>query len=228
MVFCSGITNIKFCETHPDLSFNVNVLKTTELINYFISKKIFVIFLSTSSVFDGNIKLPNEGSVVNPNTIYGFQKSEVERLSSSISNANIFLAIVRITKVINLNREPFRTFLCKLKSAEEIFPFSDLIFSPVSLNYIASSLIKIAKNREAGIYHLTGSEDINYYDFLMKISKFMKLNTELVKQCNTTDLKNSPLFTPKYASLGLTNKNLKLMIKSQPIEEVMKFLELPI
>ncbi len=222
MVFCSGITNIKFCEIHPDLSFNVNVLKTLELINYFISKKIFVIFLSTSSVFDGNIKLPNEKSVVNPNTIYGFQKSEVERLSSSILNANIYLAIVRITKVINFKKEPFRTFLSKLRNGEEIFPFSDLIFSPVSLNYVTSSLINIAKNREAGIYHLTGSEDINYYDFIKKISKFMKLNAELVKEGNKIDVKNSPLFTPKYASLGLTNKNLKLMVMSQPIEEMIK------
>jgi dTDP-4-dehydrorhamnose reductase len=225
VLICSGITDINFCQSHPVFSFNVNVIKTLELINYFISKKIFVIFLSTSSVFDGNIKFPNEKNVLNPSTIYGFQKSEVERLSSSILNANIFLAIVRITKVINFNREPFRTFICKLRNAEEIFPFSDLTFSPVSLNYVTSSLLKIAKNREAGIYHLTGSEDINYYDFLKKISKFMKLNTELVKQGNTIDIKNRPLFTPKYASLGLTNKNLKLMIKSQPIREVVKFSE---
>lgn len=205
-VLCAAVTGYDSAE-HDPLSRHVNVTNTVRLARQLVDQGAFVVLLSTNAVFSGTQSSPAEASATDPVTAYGRQKAEAEAqlLSLTVSKASAGrLAIVRLTKVVSPGIQPFATWVEQLLAGKPIKPFSDLIFSPVSMTYVVTGLARLVQAREAGIHHCTGSVDMSYAEFAAELVAHLNLDLSLVEPVTSIQAGVTLPFRPAFAALGVT------------------------
>ena len=77
-IICAGVTSSEKCQNNES-AYIVNVVSTLKLIDKLAANGIFVIFLSSSQVFDGSIPDYPRENICNPLSIYGHHKNLVEK-----------------------------------------------------------------------------------------------------------------------------------------------------
>src|SRR5258706_467455 len=98
-VICAASTNMKYCSDNPELTRRINVTGTMHLIEHLINNGVFVVWLSSGAVFNGDQPRYAVDSATSPVTEYGRQKAEVERtLLSNVDSSKY--AIVRTSKIV--------------------------------------------------------------------------------------------------------------------------------
>ena len=153
-VICAVVSRIDYCRRHPELSYQVNVEKTTLLINDLLALGVKPVFLSTSFVFDGIDGYYTESDPRNPISEYGRHKEEVERyLQEDVPGA----LILRLDKVVgdspdenHLFSEWYRWSL----NGSPITCISDQFLSPTSVDDIASAVLLACEAELTGVYHV--------------------------------------------------------------------------
>ena len=158
-VICASITKRDACRRDPENSARVNVDGVSRLVTRLVDQGAFVIYLSTSQVFDGKTphRLPDEP--YSPVTEYGRQRVKVERDLSRWGDA---VAIVRFTKILRPSDPLFTAWSDALRRGEPIHPFSDMVLSPVPLSCAVSVLRLVVDARLPGILQVSGDRDISY------------------------------------------------------------------
>ncbi len=169
---CAAQTDIRTCEDDPAGTRLLNVTRTLELARHLHAAGSEIVFLSSNLVFDGIEDRPIPSTPYSPVTEYGRQKSETEKsLLESVPRA----AIVRLTKVVHPRFSIFQEWLRDLKNGQPIHPFSDMVFSPIDLDWVVQELEFQRNAFSPGIFHLTGDRDVSYAwaaDLLAKCSGF--------------------------------------------------------
>ena len=79
IILLSAITKLDECVENKELSNDINIDSTKELINIISKKNIHIIFFSTEFVFDGHKGNYSEIDNTNPINLYGKQKLEIEK-----------------------------------------------------------------------------------------------------------------------------------------------------
>lgn len=80
VVICSAISQIDRCFTDRETTYKINVTGIRGLIQDLEELKAKILFVSSSSVFDGETGCYHEASKVNPITVYGQHKEGNRRL----------------------------------------------------------------------------------------------------------------------------------------------------
>lgn len=128
---CAAIASQDLCRQDPAGTRHVNVHRTVELARRLAAEGAFVVFLSTSLVFDGSTSFCDAHSPVAPKSEYGRQKAEAERELLSLPNT----AVVRLTKVLGPGWPLGKKWRAALESRQPIQPFSDMVMAPVSIEF---------------------------------------------------------------------------------------------
>lgn len=202
--FCAAITKIADCEQDPVGSYLVNVTNTIELGKQLMLSGAEVVFISTNAVFSGLEPFPIELAKVNPSTEYGRQKAEAEMGLMEVNKLTPHAAplmIIRLTKVVNRDNQLINSWIQNLRSGKRITAFENRVLSPISLEYTARKIVEIAKRGRAGIYHISGSNDLSYYDFARLLASALGVNPDLVTS-TTAPVSNVGL-GGRYSSLGI-------------------------
>lgn len=156
---CAGVTAMEACRLDPAGSRAVNVDAPAILADRFINAGASVVFLSTDRVFDGTFPFQKAQEAVCPQTEYGRQKAEAEKRLLKVGGP---VRIVRLTKVI-VPRAGLLTQWCSaLQQGQSITPFSDMVMSPISLEYVTEALCRIGLGAENGIMQLSATGEITY------------------------------------------------------------------
>ncbi len=223
VILCAGVTSIEECQNNPSITREINVLGTVSLVKELIKKNIFVIYLSSSAVFDGRSPWPNENSNLTPTTEYGKQKAESEKQLLDIPNSENLLAIVRITKILTNSKHSIENNLfSKLKNNKIINPFEDLLLAPVSEDYVIENLYKIFKNKIGGIYHLSGDSEISYADLFYVVAKKYNFDQDMIKPIKIVNSGVDILFRPKHPGLGMESTCKILKISPEKTSEMLQ------
>lgn len=175
---CGAVTSLQSCREAPAQSSVINVQNTVALAKTLAKNKIFVVFLSSSLVFDGSVPFQKAEAKINPKTEYGRQKAEAEKQLLALGDT---VAVVRLTKVVAPDMPLFADWMRKLKKNEIINPFSDMVLSPVSVDSVVDILYHVGKKRLAGIIQISGEKDVTYKEVAQHIAKSMGANPVLVK-----------------------------------------------
>ena len=88
-VLCIGESRVSYCEEHPRESSLINVQHTVELANALTKAGTYVLFLSSSRVFNGQTRSNPVGKIPNPTTEYGRQKVEAEKQILDLEGSGI-------------------------------------------------------------------------------------------------------------------------------------------
>lgn len=188
IIHCAALTNVDYCEDHPNEAYNQNVLASIHIAK--VAKKIrsYLVYISTDSVFDGTKGDYKEDDIPNPINIYGRTKLEAEQKILSIHSHS---CIVR-TNIYGWNkRDKFSLaewMVNKLTNNEELPALKDIYFSPILVNDLVGVLFKLQEKKYEGIIHIAGSETCSKLDFAYMIAEVFDLDKSLIKPVSIHEL----------------------------------------
>jgi len=176
IVHCAAITNVDYCEQHPDQAMAVNAESVRKLME--ISAKARQIFISTDAVFPDGVHLASESDQTAPETIYGKSKQLGERYIQQAGESHVAIRTTIVGKNVNTRHRGFAEWVVDAASnGRRIALFSDAVFTPITTWHLGDELEWIMQNTAAsGILHVAGKEPISKYDFGMKMCEKLGLS----------------------------------------------------
>jgi len=188
VIHCAALTNVDYCEEHPNEAYNQNVLASIHMAEVAEKVGAYLIHISTDNVFDGEKGNYTEDDTPNPINVYGKTKLEAEQKVSLICSRS---CIVR-TNIYGWNkRNKFSLaewMLSKLTNNEELPGLYDVFFSPILVNDLTKAFFKLLEKNYKGIIHIAGSEFCSKLDFAYMIAEIFGLNKNLIKPVSIREL----------------------------------------
>ncbi|MEW6368781.1 MAG: sugar nucleotide-binding protein [Acidobacteriota bacterium] len=220
-IMAAAIGGFEACETHPQAE-QVNVVAPETIARQLIGDGRRVVFISTSSVFDGSRPYCAEEDVPSPVCAYSRQKAEAERRLRLIPGFDRLGAIVRLTKVLSPETPPLPAWFAALEKGSEIRPFSDLIFAPISVQFAALGIERIATSGSSGVFHLSGANDVTHEQFARALMAGLRAPEELVNPTTSHASGVRILYQPRHGALGMKRTQATLGIAPQEVAGVVR------
>ncbi|WP_270465069.1 MULTISPECIES: dTDP-4-dehydrorhamnose reductase family protein [Fusobacterium] len=191
-----AIVDLKKCETDKKLAEDLHVNLNKSFIEYCNKNNTKYIYISTDSVFDGEIGNYKEDSIVRPLNNYAYTKflgeKEVEKIKNHI--------IVR-TNILGYTENQnslFKWAYENLKDNIEINGFEDVIFSPISVFRLSELIDELVKINYQGLINVVNDTVLSKYEFLNILKEMMLSNSKI----NKVKIQNTDIIRPKNTSLN--------------------------
>ena len=205
--FCAAITSTEKCRSNPEESRIVNVDNTVALASMLVQKSVSVIFPSTNLIFDGRSPYKKSDSRVCPRVEYGRQKAAVEeRLMNLGGNSSI----VRFTKILGPENELVNQWIKQLRTKTVIHPLSDIVLSPISVDFASQIMLKIADSGNDGIWQVSGKEDITYEQLGRHIARKLGVSQRYVQPTKVSDSGLRFEYVPRHTTLDMSRAESEL------------------
>ena len=196
----------------------INVQQPMTIFRWLTENRIKIIYPSTNAVFDGSVAFTPLDAVWSPKTTYGKQKTELEKDLIALSGHH---AIVRFSKILTAPFLLFETWKARMQNAKIIRPFSDMVFSPISVNFAVETLYRIAVCSVSGIWHVSNLKDISYSSAAEYIAEKLQYPSHLVVPQKTEesgiDIEHVPLNT----TLDINRIKTELNLCPSPVHRVL-------
>jgi len=185
-VVLMGDTNPETCAADKQRSRKLNVESIKSILKYLKQWRIKPIFTSSEFVFDGEKGNYQESDTPRPILTYGRQKLEIEEYLED--NFKDF-AILRLSKVFGSDLGD-RTIFSKwldliIKDSNVAIPCADdQVFSPIFVNDVVESIIRLIDRDSCGIFHLAGKmafARIELLEMLLwQLNKYRRLKVKVI------------------------------------------------
>lgn len=187
IIHTAALTNVDQCERDKRLAWNINVEGTKHVAEIAQKVSVKLIYISTDYVFDGDKGMYKEDAPTNPVDFYGETKLEGEKVVKGLSDYIIVRpSVLYGWNPINVN---FVTWVMQeLKKGKGINIVKDQLNTPTLADNLAELILELIERDETGIFHISGSERINRYDFAIKIAEIFNLNKDLIKPITSDQL----------------------------------------
>ncbi len=223
------LPSVDYCETHPDEAWRINVEGTKNVAEVAGTYSCKYVFISTDNVYDGEkTKQYNEKDKTHPINYYGKTKLIAERVIETLDNDFI---IARTSVLFGphkgniVSKLPFPTWLVQeLRHKREVRVVGDQYNNPTHTDSLCEFLFTLLEREKSGVFNVTGNENLNRYDFSLKIADIFGLNKNLIKQITSAEL-NQPAKRPKKLSLDISKAQRATGIKGLSVEESLKMLK---
>ena len=201
--------NVPLCEQNKDLAFSINGTGAQNLA--LVSNDLGAKFIhySTDYVFDGARQQPyTEEDRCNPLNIYAITKLSGEHMALNYGDRSF---VVRISGIYG--KVPCRakggnfitTMLRLAKEKPEVKVVNDEFLTPTPTSAIAENTLSLSDTDAYGVYHMTCSGEVSWYEFARTIWDVMKLSTPLY----SSSAKDFPLTVKRPFYSVLDNANLR-------------------
>jgi len=199
VIFCAALTSVAECEKNPKDAFLINHLNTFNIIKEFEKNNVFVILFSTTQVFSGKNKIEYVSNQTNPISIYGKTKEILEIDLIPYLNK---ICILRCTKIIFKTNDLFRNWVSELNSHKSISPYSDIYFSPISIEFLMFAILEIINKKITGLNQISSKTDMKFSDAAFYICEKLNLNSNLINPKNFVN--DNLIYIPQYSFIEPT------------------------
>lgn len=200
VIFSAALTNVDLCEKEKKLAYKINVEGIRNVCKYLDKINSKLVYVSTDYVFNGKHGNYREDDLTNPLNYYGHTKL----LGEEIVRSNMDDWIIARTSVLygfNPVKLNYVTWVLReLKEEKVIKVVTDQYTSPTFVGNLSEMILELLKRHKSGVFHTSGMERINRYEFAQKISDVFKLDRKLIKPIISSDL-NWVAERPKDSSL---------------------------
>jgi dTDP-4-dehydrorhamnose reductase len=196
---CAAATSLAACEADPSRTSAINVSGIVEICRRLTEQGIFSVVFSTNLVFDGEQPHVPADAPHAPRCEYGRQKSAMEH---ALRAAGCQTAILRLTKVIGPDQQPFSTWAARLAQGLPVEAFADMDFAPVWLEDAAGACVALGRRGIAETAQLSGMEDISYRAAAVLIADAVGAEKSLVSPVGWRDRIPNRTQVPRYTSLA--------------------------
>ncbi len=216
----AATTNYERCETDPEAHVT-NVEHIPRLVLSLLAQGVFVTFISTNSVFGGDQAWPKEDAPHDPRIAYAMQKSLGEKniLDGAKAAGTLdLLNIVRLTKILTPDVSPLPSWIETWRDGKVVEPFSDLLFAPMSVEFVSECLVTIGEHRVAGQLHLSGADNVSYTQLAESMARRLKVSKDLIKPTTATAKGIEIAFKPRYSGLGMERTTRLIGLHPQQLD----------
>ncbi len=226
IIHAAAYTDVDGCEENQKLARAVNVKGTERIVNYAEKTGTKVVYISTDYVFDGETGNYTENDEVDPVDYYGQTKLDGEKIISTLEN----YLICRISVLYGF--EPtdtlnFATWLLReLRQENTVKLIDDQYVTPTLASNAGRAIKFLLEERKQGVYHISGRECVNRYDFGVKLAEVFDLDTHLIQRAKMRQMnwtaarpKRSCLNTDKLKREGFEPMNVMEGLKEFKSQE---------
>lgn len=181
IVHCAALTDVDWCEQHPDETWLVNhdVTRNLAIAARHVNSRF--IFISTDSVFDGERGDYAEIDQPRPLNVYSRSKLAAEKAVQEHVEHRL---IVR-TNIYGWNvQDKFSIaewMLGRLEDSQTLPAFQDVLFTPILVNDLSEIVLAMMKRKLAGLYHVAGSQACTKYEFAAALANVFGFDPTLIK-----------------------------------------------
>ena len=185
----SALTNVDQCEKEKELALQINFTGSSNVLDECKKSGAKLVFVSTSAVFSGK-KTFYEKSDYCPANYYGVTKMLAEK--KIISEAGSFV-IARTdhpygwTKPWQKDNSVTRN-IKKAINGEEIKEVVDWYNTPTFAENFVNAISEISEKGFEGIFHLTGADFLNRYEFALKTAEAFGFEKSKIKKIDSSEL----------------------------------------
>jgi dTDP-4-dehydrorhamnose reductase len=208
VVNCAAITDVDACESEVELATAVNeraVRTVAEACDRFGSR---LVHISTDYVFDGTLDRPyREDDTPNPRSVYGRTKLAGEHAALEVLGERT--AILRTSWVCGAHGNNMVKTVLRLAGERELAPGSlafvdDQRGCPTFTIDLAAAVRTIARIGDGGLFHVTNSGAVSWYEFVREILDVAGHDPSSVRPITTAEL-DPPRPAPRPANSVLDN-----------------------
>jgi dTDP-4-dehydrorhamnose reductase len=221
IILAAAMTGVDRCEVDREEAWRTNALGPRAVASAARDIGAKLIYVSTDYIFDGQRGMYREEDPASPVNYYGESKLAGERFVQEISRDYV---IARTSVLYGWN--PFKLnfvtwVVDELKRGNQIRIVKDQYTSPTLSSNLAEMILCIKD--QTGVFHASGSERINRYDFSLRIARAFGLDEALICPI-TSDQLNWKAKRPMDSSLDISavsrftkplnvDEGLKAMVK---------------
>ncbi|OHB57272.1 MAG: hypothetical protein A2173_02885 [Planctomycetes bacterium RBG_13_44_8b] len=183
----TALTDVDRCEENLKDAYLLNV-KTAENLAAWIKRypAVNMIHISTDQLYDG--PGPHSENDVLPVNVYGFSKycaeMVVQQVESTILRTNFF------GKSVVSHRRSFSDWLIEsFQKQNPIKLFTDVFFSPLSLDTLVEVIAEVVENPIPGVFNLGSKDGMSKRDFAMELARIFSLNTDCAQDALAAEQK---------------------------------------
>lgn len=220
----AAATDYTRCETDPQARV-INVEQVPATVRALLAQGIHTTFISTNSVFGGERPWPDEDAPHDPGLAYAAQKSEGEaaiRAMAAEDGTEHLLNITRLTKILEPDTSPIPSWIAGWEKGETVTPFKDLIFAPMSVQFVGEALASVGEARASGNLHLSGADNVDYEEFARRLARHLGFDDGLVEPTTSVEKGVHIAFLPTYSGLGMTRTTELTGVAPQPLDAALE------
>jgi dTDP-4-dehydrorhamnose reductase len=210
-----GITNIDACARDPAGSRAINVDGTCRIIDDLIEHDIVPVFISSDAVFDGSRGGWSETDPPRPILTYGRQKLEVEQYLENTGRAALIVRLAKVVGTMSSRSDMLENWMDAFESGDVIRCARDQIFSPVQIDDVVASLIRLAEGGHTGLFHLGGPTVLSRLDLLETLLREVQRHRRPIADIVACNLRELPFEEPRPLNSSLSADKLSASIDWQ-------------
>lgn len=193
IINCAGYTNVDLAEQYKKSAMEVNSTAVFNLAKICNEKKIYLIHISTASVFNSNeTKLISGNSTRNPINYYNETKVLAEETCETFLNEGASILVLRTYWLYGTKRQDFTEFVKKALSKNELINIvHDQYGQPTSAHTLCKIINYGIANRINGFFPGTNTGIANRIDWAHVICRKFQKNLMLINPVSSNQFKSS-------------------------------------
>lgn len=187
ILHCAAMANVDDCEKHPADAENINAHFPGKLARTAMKHHVKLVHISTDAVFDGQKGNYLETDEPNPLSVYARTKRDGE---INVLDANPDALVARVNFYgwsISGTRSLAEFFVNNLAAGRTVKGFTDVLFCPMMVLDLATTLVEAVEHDLKGIFHCVGPQGMSKYDFGVAIARQFGFDENLVIPASVTD-----------------------------------------
>tara|TARA_B100000963_G_scaffold40429_1_gene30077 strand:+ start:1264 stop:3330 length:2067 start_codon:yes stop_codon:yes gene_type:complete len=201
LVNCIGLTNVEDCEKNKKKALHSNAIIAKNISKVCMDLSIKMVHISTDHLFEGKRAFADEKAPIKPLNIYGKTKGEGEIFILD-ENPNAIIIRTNFFGWGPNHKDSFSDKILKsLENNETTNLFSDVFFTPVSVNTLRENVYLLLKKNAKGIFNVCSNERITKYHFGLILANTFGFSTKLINPISIDEVPNLTL-RPKDMSLS--------------------------
>jgi dTDP-4-dehydrorhamnose reductase len=216
IVHAATLTNVDQCELDRKLARKINVDGTFNVANAAQKNGVFLLYISTDYVFDGEKGNYKETDQPSPINFYGYTKLKAEEI---VENSTTQFCIARTSVIYGATpaagKNNFALWLVnKLNSREQTRIVVDQWNSPTLNTNFAQMTLELIERKLTGLFHLSGATRISRYDFAVSLATTIGADSSLISPIPSADFQQIAK-RPRDSSLNVTKAHQ--ILKNKPM-----------
>lgn len=230
VVHAAALTDVDRCELERELAWKINVEGTRKIAELCSTHHVFLVYVSTDYVFDGEKGMYKETDKPAPVNYYGFTKLKGEESVKNFENqfctvrSSVIYGSIPATGKMN-----FALWLLeRLGNKEKVAITTNQWNSPTLNINLANMILEVLERKLSGVFHLAGATRISRYEFARSVAETFDLDTNLITAVFSNDIpwlakrpKDSSLDVDKTCQT-LKNKPLQILEALDKMKRDMK------
>ncbi|QLE84117.1 SDR family oxidoreductase [Shewanella sp. Scap07] len=179
IIHCAAERRPDVSEQNPEAALNLNVQASADLAHAAQRHNVWLLYVSTDYVFDGQRGNYAESDLPNPVNFYGQSKWQGEQVVQTVSDDFAILRLpILYGQVERVDESAVLVLLNQLNHLSQQHIDNWAIRSPTSTADIAQAILQLASHKANqtpvhGIYHFSARERMTKYDMLLTLAKLV-------------------------------------------------------